>query len=67
MIHCLRGELSVDADDARHRLGSGEAIVLDPNVPHAVEAIAESEMLLTVCIGRASKGSAANDEMTGDP
>ena len=51
VIHCLRGELSVEADDARHRLGAGEAIVLDPNVPHAVEAIAESEMLLTVCIG----------------
>jgi hypothetical protein len=25
--------------------------VLDPDVPHAVEAVAESEMLLTVCVG----------------
>jgi hypothetical protein len=24
--------------------------VLEPNVPHSVEAVAESEMLLTVCI-----------------
>jgi hypothetical protein len=32
-------------------LGEGEAVVLDPAVPHAVEAVAESDMLLTVCMG----------------
>jgi quercetin dioxygenase-like cupin family protein len=51
VIHCLRGELAVEADAAQHRLRDGEALVLDPGVPHAVEALAESEMLLTVCIG----------------
>jgi quercetin dioxygenase-like cupin family protein len=51
VIHCLRGELTVEAGAAHHRLGAGEAIVLDPDVPHAVEAVAESEMLLTVCVG----------------
>lgn len=51
VIHCLRGELAVQAAAASHRLGSGEAVVLDPEVPHSVEAMAESEMLLTVCIG----------------
>ncbi|HKT60469.1 MAG TPA: cupin domain-containing protein [Gemmatimonadales bacterium] len=50
VIHCLRGELDVEAGAARHRLGSGEALVLDPDVPHAVEAVAESDMLLTVCM-----------------
>jgi hypothetical protein len=25
--------------------------VLEPDVPHSVEAVAESEMLLTVCMG----------------
>ena len=51
VIHCLRGELSVEAGAAEHRLGGGEALVLDPDVPHAVHALAESEMLLTVCMG----------------
>lgn len=51
VIHCLRGELAVEAAAARHHLGAGEALVLDPAVPHAVEALAESDMLLTVCMG----------------
>ena len=51
VIHCLRGELGVEAGTARHQLGGGEALVLEPDVPHAVEAVTESEMLLTVCLG----------------
>jgi quercetin dioxygenase-like cupin family protein len=51
VIHCLRGELAVEAGDAQHRLRSGEALVFEPDVPHSVKAVAESEMLLTVCIG----------------
>jgi quercetin dioxygenase-like cupin family protein len=50
VIHCLRGELAVAANGAGHRLTAGEVLVLEPDVPHAVEAVAESEMLLTVCI-----------------
>jgi quercetin dioxygenase-like cupin family protein len=51
VIHCLRGELDVEASAVHHRLSGGEALVLEPDVPHSVEAVAESEMLLTVCIG----------------
>ena len=51
VIHCLRGELAVEANAARHPLREGAALVLEPNVPHAVEAVVESEMLLTVCLG----------------
>jgi quercetin dioxygenase-like cupin family protein len=51
VIHCLRGELAVEAGAARHPLHGGEALVLEPAVPHSVEAVAESEMLLTVCLG----------------
>ena len=51
VIHCLRGELAIEAGGSEHRLGSGEALVLKPNVPHSVGAVEESEMLLTVCIG----------------
>lgn len=50
VIHCLRGELHVDAGASRHRLGPGEALALDPAVSHAVEAVVESDMLLTVCM-----------------
>jgi quercetin dioxygenase-like cupin family protein len=48
VIHCLRGELVVQAKAERHKLAGGEALVLDPDVPHSVEAIGESDMLLTV-------------------
>jgi quercetin dioxygenase-like cupin family protein len=50
VIHCLRGALHVEAGAAQHRLGPGEVLVLDPSVPHAVQAVAESDMLLTVCM-----------------
>jgi quercetin dioxygenase-like cupin family protein len=51
VIHCLRGDLSVEAGREQHQLRSGEVLVLEPDVPHSVEAVAESEMMLTVCIG----------------
>ena len=50
IIQCLRGQLEVEADGARHRLGAGEAVALEPSVPHTVDAVAESDMLLTVCM-----------------
>lgn len=50
VIHCLRGELTVTATGTPHRLGGGDAIVIDPDVSHDVAASAESDMLLTVCM-----------------
>lgn len=50
VIHCLQGELTVEAQGVTHRLGSGEAVMLDPDVPHSVQASADSDMLLTVCM-----------------
>jgi quercetin dioxygenase-like cupin family protein len=41
----------VQAEAERHQLASGEALVLDPDVPHSVEAVNESDMLLTLCKG----------------
>jgi quercetin dioxygenase-like cupin family protein len=51
VIHCLRGELVVEAAGADGVLKTGEALFLDPNVPHSVRAAVESDMLLTVCLG----------------
>ena len=50
VIHCLQGEIAVEAGASTHTLGSGEALVVDPDVPHSVAAATESEMLLTVCM-----------------
>lgn len=50
VIHCLRGEIAVETQETTHRLGDGEAGVLDPDVPHSVAAAVESDMLLTVCM-----------------
>jgi quercetin dioxygenase-like cupin family protein len=51
IVHCLRGQIEVEAAGTLERLETNEALVLDPDVPHNVKAIAESEMLLTVCLG----------------
>jgi quercetin dioxygenase-like cupin family protein len=50
VIHCLRGRLEVQAAGASEQIGEGEALVMDPDVPHAVRAATESDMLLTVCL-----------------
>lgn len=50
VIHCLRGQIEVEAAGARERLNQGEALFLDPDVPHSVRAVLESDMLLTVCV-----------------
>ena len=50
VIHCLRGEIEVEAAGTRELLGINEALVLDPEVPHTVRAVRASEMLLTVSL-----------------
>lgn len=50
VIQCLKGELTIAAAGDEHRLAGGSALVLDPDVPHSVAAVTESEMLLTVCM-----------------
>lgn len=51
VIHCLEGRLEVGAAGRVERLGADDALLLDPDVPHTVKALAESRMLLTVCLG----------------
>jgi quercetin dioxygenase-like cupin family protein len=50
VIHCLRGQIEVEALGARELMEANEALVLDPDVPHTVKALTQSEMLLTVCL-----------------
>jgi quercetin dioxygenase-like cupin family protein len=51
VIHCLEGQLDVGAAGRVERLGADDALLLDPDVPHTVKALADSRMLLTVCLG----------------
>ena len=51
VLHSLRGALEVHAAGGVQRLGAGEALALDPDVPHSVRSPVESDMLLTVCLG----------------
>jgi len=47
-IHVLRGAIAVRTAEARHTLGAGQLLALDPGVSHDVEASEESDMLLGV-------------------
>jgi quercetin dioxygenase-like cupin family protein len=47
-IHVIDGRLIVDAEDRNYELRAGQALVLNPNVVHAVHAVEASGMLLTV-------------------
>jgi quercetin dioxygenase-like cupin family protein len=47
-IQVLSGRLQVVADEESREVGPGELMALAPGVPHSVQALVASEMLLTV-------------------
>lgn len=47
-IQVLRGALRVRTPDGQHALADGQILALAPDVPHDVEASAETDMLLGV-------------------
>lgn len=47
-IHVLRGALQVRTGAALYELGTGQVLALAPDVPHDVDAVEESDMLLGV-------------------
>jgi quercetin dioxygenase-like cupin family protein len=47
-ILVLAGHLRVTAEGKAHELTAGRLLALSPNVPHTVQAVTASEMLLTV-------------------
>ena len=48
VIHALTGRLSVRTPEGRHELRAGDALLLDPDVPHSIDAAEASDMLLTI-------------------
>ncbi|HUG48569.1 MAG TPA: hypothetical protein VMP67_09165 [Candidatus Limnocylindria bacterium] len=58
-IMALSGPLEVSTPDQRHRLSAGSVLVLDPLVPHDVEALEPSRMLLAVARTAAAEATGA--------
>lgn len=47
-VQPLRGQIRFTSPDSTVNLSAGQLLILDPGVPHAVEAIEESAFLLTL-------------------
>jgi quercetin dioxygenase-like cupin family protein len=47
-LHCLRGKLKVQLDGHSTELGAGQVLALERCVPHEIEAVEESDLLLTL-------------------
>ncbi len=47
-MQVLRGLLKITAEEQVHEMGPGQMLVLAPGLKHAVAALDESEMLVTV-------------------
>jgi quercetin dioxygenase-like cupin family protein len=58
-IHALEGELVVDIPDGKYTLKSGQLLVIESGIEHAVYAREASRMLLTVSLDEHRLPSAA--------
>jgi quercetin dioxygenase-like cupin family protein len=57
-IQVIEGELLVDTPGEQYRLGPHMCLVLSPKLPHSVEAVQPSKMLLTVHLEESHQGEA---------
>jgi quercetin dioxygenase-like cupin family protein len=48
LVHILDGEADIAIAGVKHRLGSGDFIIMPANVPHSVHAGTRFKMLLTM-------------------
>jgi quercetin dioxygenase-like cupin family protein len=58
MIQPLRGAVRVTTPSAEHSLSAGEALVLQPEIPHDVESEQGADMLLSVAMAGRRPGAA---------
>ncbi|MCL5769731.1 MAG: AraC family ligand binding domain-containing protein [Planctomycetes bacterium] len=49
-VHVMTGQVNVQTPQGTHRVEAGQMLVLAPNVPHDVQAVKTSRLLLTVCL-----------------
>ncbi len=47
-VHALDGHLQIVVEDVRYDLVPGQLLVLEPELPHAVSAIEDSAILLSI-------------------
>ncbi|MGN6525593.1 MAG: cupin domain-containing protein [Burkholderiaceae bacterium] len=55
-LHCLEGDLVVQAQGATHALGAGQLLFLPGGVPHSVTAQLDSSALLTLVLAPGEGG-----------
>lgn len=59
VIQTLSGRLQVRTPAGVQDLGAGQAVLLDPGVPHSVQALEASDMLLSLFLERPPTGAPA--------
>lgn len=59
-LYCIEGAVSIDAEGRSVEMHPHDWLYLDPHVPHAVRALADSALLLTILFDHspASQGGA---------
>lgn len=57
-IHCIEGLASVDTPEHRCELPAGHGVLLPAAAPHAVNALQDSTLLVTVCLPGAATARA---------
>lgn len=58
MIQPLRGEIQVTTPSRKYELRQGEALVLQPEIPHDVDSKNGADMLLSVAMAGRRPGAA---------
>lgn len=52
-IQCLEGCVEIEVDGSRQRMPAGSMLYLSIGVPHALKAIEDSSVLVSMLVGRA--------------
>ncbi len=55
MVYILEGKAQITIDGITHQMSAGQAIVMPAGIPHAVAAVEQFKMLLTVVFPQPDK------------
>lgn len=56
-LQCLEGSCELQANGQTHRMIMGDFMLLDGGVPHALTALTNTSILVTICLVPASQGA----------
>ncbi len=51
-VQCLQGRVRFEADGRRHDMQAGDFLHLPAGLPHALQALEDASLLVTVCLLR---------------